>query len=166
MREAARRSFLDRLPPVEQATVLRTVEVSGPGPRDPDWLIAEAAAAAADRISAVGSSPSVFAAHRDEAQIAAAAVKGVNSALSASALDAVLRAASPRLDAAVARFEAARSWLHVMYATMFAVIIVAAFALGEYRYVHDAAFSDGYRAANRSCPKHNAPHNLDLKALS
>jgi hypothetical protein len=145
--EAARRSFLDRLPPVEQATVLRTVEVSGPGPRDPDWLIAEASAAAADRISAVvaalASSPLIV----DEAQIAAAAVKGVNSALSASALDAVLTAAYPRIDAAVAGFEAARSWLDVMYATMFAVVILAAFALGEFRYVHDAAFSDGYRAA-------------------
>jgi len=94
-------------------------------------------------VAALASSPLSL----DEAQIAAAAVKGINSALSASALDAVLTAASPRIDAAFARFEAVRSWLDIIYATMFAVVIVAAFALGEYRYVHDAAFSDGYRAA-------------------
>src|ERR1700738_3695878 len=51
--EEARSGFLDRLSSTDQAIGLRTAEISGPGPRDPAWLIAEASAAAADRISEV-----------------------------------------------------------------------------------------------------------------
>lgn len=145
--ERARAAFLDRLPPVEQARVLRTAEISGPGARDPDWLIAEASAAAVDRIEAVvatlAASPLVV----DEKQVTAAAVAGVNSALASAGTSAVVAAVGPRIDAAISRFEGARSWLHLAYATILALVVLAAFALAEYRFVHDAAFSDGYRAA-------------------
>lgn len=47
---AAREAVLDRLPPDEQARVLRLAERVGPGPTDADWLVASAALDAAERI--------------------------------------------------------------------------------------------------------------------
>jgi hypothetical protein len=48
----ARTRYLDRLPPEEQAVVMRRAETAGPAPDDADWFVAEAAASAAERIEA------------------------------------------------------------------------------------------------------------------
>lgn len=46
----ARRKYLDRLSPEQQARVMRIAEQIGPTPTDVDWLVCEAAQNAADRV--------------------------------------------------------------------------------------------------------------------
>jgi len=118
--------------------------------------IAAITAEGADRIQSIFEAQANKRLIVDDTQVTSAAIAGVNAALARVGDEAIAKAAGPRVDAAIARFESARSWMHILYATIFAVIVLAAFALAEYRYVHDSAFSDGYRAGARATQQTNA----------
>lgn len=125
----AREAVLDRLPPDEQARVLRLAERVGPAPADADWLVAAAALQAAETIA-------------DAATRVANAADRANDTTNAIAeLDAriseMLARHEPRAPLLVAPTGAAA--IYVAAALLFAVVI-ATFAYFTTRAIDDARF--------------------------